>query len=286
MKKIFLTEIMACTLSLFFVGGDAKAALHPHTANVMNAIKNAPDAYHVQEALCGQGGVLREKGILAGKKCEIPAFALIFKVACNKYPGAEESNCGKNADKALSTNGNMMSDDAAADALKKSAQTKGTNAEAILCTSPRDKLPRTLKVVADAVCGTSGAVPLSTGAMPLPGRAFTLLIPAQAKMIEALMADKAQLEKFQKPLERMPRETLALSTRDVNKDLRDILQKISRFLDQTKSMETLSKNDELQVQALLMQSSPFIEKLGTMGIRLNPTTGNVERLIHRWEVVR
>ena len=78
MRKILLLGIAIMTLVV--VTGDAKAALHPHTANIIKAIKNASDVYQVQEVLCGKGGVLREKGLSAGEKCRIPAFALIFTV--------------------------------------------------------------------------------------------------------------------------------------------------------------------------------------------------------------
>jgi hypothetical protein len=297
MRKILLLGIAIMTLVT--VEGDATAALHPHTANIIKAIKNAPDAYQVQEVLCGQGGVLREKGLSAGEKCRIPAFALVFTVGCSTYPGEEDSKCSKNAKQALSKDlsKNRMPVDAV-EALTKAVKTQGTNAEAILCSSPREKLPGKLKMVADEACGTSMNVErlsvLQAPSVSQPkivksppsGRAFHLLIPSQAKMIEDLEKDKVFLEKLQKPLERMPKEILARSARDVNKDLRDILQKISAYINQTKSVEILSRNEEIEGQGLLLQSDPFIKKIETMGIRLNPVTGNVEKLIQRWEVVR
>lgn len=289
MRKIFLISITACTL--FAGSGEATAALHPYAANIIKAIQNAPDAYHVQEALCGQGGVLREKGLSAGEKCRIPAFALIFTVGCSYYPRAEDSKCSKNAIQALSKDlaKNGMPVDAVK-ALTEATKTPGTNAEAILCSVAREKLPGRLKMVADAACGTpTNVAPLSQPkeAPPLPSnRAFHLLIPSQAKMIEDLEKDKTFLEKIQKPLERMPKDILARSARDVNKDLRDVLQKISAYLNQTKLFETLSRDDEMVGNGLLLQSGSLIKKIETMGVRLNPTTGYVERLIHRWEVVR
>lgn len=289
MRKIVLISIAACALLAKNV--DATAALHPYTTDIIKAITNAPDAYQVQEALCGKERLLREKGRLAGEKCRFPAFALIFTVGCSNYPGADDSKCHKNAQQALATTSskNGMPVDAVK-VLIEAAQTQGTNAQAILCTPPREKLPGKLKIVADEACKMSKNAVTSPQLKVAPlapsGRAFRLLIPSQAKMIEDLERDKMFLEKVQKPLARMPQEILARSARDVNKDLGDLLQKISSYLNQTSSSETLSSDDVMQGQGHLLQSESFIKKLETMGIRVNPTTGNVEKLIYRWEVVR
>lgn len=271
MKNIILKSILSVTLTLT-TPLHASTPLHPLTPKIIDTISKSANAQGATDALCRQGGLIRGSGLTAGNNCKTPIIALFFVSTCSDYLGAQDSKCYKNASAVLSKN-QPSPQTALASAphdLETAAKQKGTNANALLCTPDRTKLPYSLRTIADRVC-----------------RPFQLLLDEQAKKIEGLQVEERYLELLEKPLERAPKEILARSVRDVNKDLKDIKGKISAFLKRTHAREALSPDDDTELRGLMLQSTTFIDKLETMGIRVNEERHVIEILVNgTWTTMR
>ena len=243
----------------------ASAPLHPLTPKIIDSISKSANAQGAADALCRQGGLLRGSGLTAGNNCKTPIIALFYVTACSDYIGAQDAKCYKNSTAVLSKNQTSPQNALASAAhdLEAAAKTQGTNANALLCKPDRAKLPYSLRTIADRVC-----------------RPFQLLLEEQAKQIEGLQVEERYLELLEAPLSRAPKEILARSTRDVRLDLKDIKGKIASFLKRTHVRETLSANDQHELRGLMLQSTTFIDKLETMGIRVNEQRQFIEILIN------
>lgn len=271
MKNIFFKSIVYAAFALNSPL-QASTPLHPLTPKIIESISRAANAQGAADALCRQGGLLRGSGFTAGNNCKVPIIALFYVTACADYIGAQDAKCYKNATATLSKNQTSPQNALASAAhdLETAAKTQGSNANALLCTPDRTKLPYSLRAIADRVC-----------------KPFKMLIEEQAKQIEDLQVEERYLELLEAPLARAPKEILARSARDVNKDLKDIKGKIASFIKRTHGRETLSENDQLELRGLMQQSTTFISKLETMGMRVNEQRHVIEILVNgNWTTMR
>lgn len=262
-KSLIRTALCALVGGMGALAPAHAMQLHPLTSKIVDAISKAPSAKAAGDTLCGQKGILRGSGLSAGNNCKVQIFALLYVSACKDYPGAKDAKCYKNAETTLGRN--QASPEAAMENarldLMNAARARGTNANMLLCGPDRTKVPLSLRPISDEVC-----------------RPFKLLLDADDQLIKQLQDDEHYLELMEGPLKRAPKEILARSARDVNKDLQDLKGKIANYIRVTHQQETLSATDKVGIQGLLRLSDDFIRKLETMGIRYNKDRNVVEVL--------
>lgn len=139
---------LLCVMGLLSLSTKAYAVLDSVTPKIVAMINQSTSPEDAKNKLCLKKGVLRGDGLSAGKQCKKDTFAQIFQIVCAGDPDAMASKCAKNAKSQTKSSDNT----ALGQMLGRSAKAIGTDAEAILCKVDKNKLPKELKVIADASC--------------------------------------------------------------------------------------------------------------------------------------
>lgn len=159
-KQFLKGMLLSCVLLISsYQETRAEEATPPHiytvTNDMVNAVKNAPNAAAALDALCGQGGVIRGSGWSAGNTCKLQDFARVAVMACQGYGKGKDtfgsSKCAQNINKVLGARGINSAKIYIEDSIKQ----QYTNVTTFVCdTTPgyRDKLPAGLKLIAANFC--------------------------------------------------------------------------------------------------------------------------------------
>ncbi|MBX9977569.1 MAG: patatin-like phospholipase family protein, partial [Alphaproteobacteria bacterium] len=156
LKKInkFIVPTLVLTLCSFTLAQPGMALLDSLTPQIVEIINKASQPEDAKKKICSKQGILRGSGLFAGNNCKKTVFAQLFKIMCSDDADAMKSKC---ADKASSATSKADIASLAA-AFGKSAKAIGTDAEAILCKTPRNKLPLALKPLADNNCVATAVI--------------------------------------------------------------------------------------------------------------------------------